>query len=179
MKKRFFLFALSLILLVTSQVGSVFAESSLEQAANELIGVHYKYGGTTTKGFDCSGFSMYVFKQFGINLPRVSRDQAKIGNAVSKNNLRPGDLLFFNTNGRGISHLGIYLGDGEFIHSSSSNGVIKNKLSQAYYVKRYVTARRILGEADFKEVTADLLDEELDEEIQEEDVTAVAPAVTP
>ncbi len=175
MKKSFFVFLLSFILLITSQVGSVFAESSLEQIAFDQVGVHYKYGGTTTKGFDCSGFTMFVFKQLGINIPHASKSQAKLGKAVTKDNLRPGDLLFFNTNGKNISHVGIYLGDGEFIHASSKNGVIKNNLNQAYYVKRYVTARRILGEADFKEVTAEIPLEELDEEIQEEEVTVVAP----
>ena len=90
--------------------------------AKSLLGVRYSWGGTTTSGFDCSGFTQYVYKNsLGINIPRVSRDQANAGSAVSMNNAKAGDLLYFDTMGGGrTSHVGIYLGDGKFIHASGS-----------------------------------------------------------
>ena len=100
------------------------------------------------KGFDCSGFTQYVFKSFGIHLSHSSKSQAVEGTAVKKNELRKGDLVFFKTDGKGISHVGIFLGDGKFAHSSSKHGVIIDDISEAYYVKRYVTAARILSGRD-------------------------------
>lgn len=125
-------------------------ETPIDELIASLIGTRYKSGGTTEKGFDCSGFTQYVFKAFGIDLNRTSRDQAREGSKIEKKHLRKGDLVFFNTNGKGISHVGIYLGDGKFAHSSSKNGVTINKLSEKYYVKRYVTARRVLSEQEYK-----------------------------
>ncbi|AJY73911.1 C40 family peptidase [Paenibacillus beijingensis] len=125
--------------------GNAFAnESELNETVNEVVGTPYKWGGTTVQGFDCSGFIRYVFNQFETKLPRTSRSQAKVGMKVEKEELRPGDLVFFNTNGIGISHAGIYIGEGKFAHSSSSKGVSISKLSDSYYKKRYVTARRIV-----------------------------------
>ncbi|WP_438434015.1 C40 family peptidase [Gorillibacterium sp. sgz500922] len=135
--------------------GNAFADDSaskLEAKVNKLIGIDYDYGGTTTKGFDCSGFTQYVFKAFDISLDRSSRDQAGQGKAVDKDDLRAGDLVFFNTSGNGISHVGIYLGDGVFVHASTNNGVIKNKLNESYYAKRYVTARRILTNDQYQDI---------------------------
>jgi cell wall-associated NlpC family hydrolase len=128
---------------------SAHAASKLDEAVNELIGIDYKWGGTTTKGFDCSGFTMYVFEKFGISLPHTSKGQANVGTEVGKDDLKPGDLVFFNTDGKGISHVGIYLGQGEFAHASSSKGVTISNLSDAYYAKRYVTARRVMDEETF------------------------------
>lgn len=90
--------------------------------ATSLLGVKYSWGGTTTAGFDCSGFTQYVYKNaLGINIPRVSRDQANAGSAVSMSNAKAGDLLYFDTMGGGrTSHVGIYLGSGKFIHASGS-----------------------------------------------------------
>lgn len=90
--------------------------------ATSLLGVKYSWGGTTTAGFDCSGFTQYVYKNaLGINIPRVSRDQANAGSAVSMSNAKAGDLLYFDTMGGGrTSHVGIYLGNGKFIHASGS-----------------------------------------------------------
>lgn len=136
--------------------GSVLAEKSasseLTDLVNEVIGTPYKWGGTTVKGFDCSGFILHIFNQFDVNLPRTSTSQAEVGNKVDKEELREGDLVFFNTSGRGISHAGIYIGEGKFAHSSSSKGVTISKLSDDYYEKRYVTARRVVKKDTFTAV---------------------------
>lgn len=103
------------------------------------------WGGSTLAGFDCSGFILYILDKFNVgDLPRTSQSQAKAGVAVSKDNLRVGDLVFFDTLGNGISHAGIYIGNDQFAHSSSSKGVRISKLSESYYRDRYVTARRVV-----------------------------------
>lgn len=130
--------------------GSAYADSSLTNIVDKTVGITYKTGGTTTAGFDCSGYTRYVFKKMGITLPRQSSAQYKVGTKVSRSNLRAGDLVFFNTSGKGISHVGIYVGDGKFAHSSSSKGVIVSKLSQSYYNKRYVGATRVMSTATYK-----------------------------
>ena len=135
--------------------GTALADAPLDEAIDELLGTDYKYGGTTENGFDCSGFTQYVFNEFGIDLTRSSRSQAVEGVKIAKKDLRKGDLVFFNTNGKSISHVGIYLGSGKFAHSSSKNGVTINELSEAYYVKRYVTARRVLSNEDYKKIATE------------------------
>ena len=113
--------------------------------AKKYIGIPYLWAGTTPSGFDCSGYVQYVFKAHGISLNRTAATQYKHGTYVSKSNLMPGDLVFFqNTYKAGISHVGIYIGDGKFIHSSSSKGVTISALSSSYYVSHYYGARRIL-----------------------------------
>jgi len=145
----------SLVLFLSIGAGSVFAaESKLDETVDGLIGTPYKFAGTTTNGFDCSGFTSYVFEQFGIDLPHSSKSQDQEGYWVDKSDLRKGDLVFFNTDGKGISHVGIYLGDGEFIHSATNHGVVKNKLSESYYAKRYVSARRVLWDDIYNQLTA-------------------------
>ena len=113
--------------------------------AKKYIGVPYLWAGTTPSGFDCSGYVQYVFKARGINLNRTTTQQYKHGTYVSKANLIPGDLVFFqNTYRAGISHVGIYIGNGQFIHASSSKGVTISYLSNSYWTSHYYGARRIL-----------------------------------
>lgn len=119
--------------------------SDIIATAKKLIGCPYKWAGATPSGFDCSGFVLYVFGAHGITLPRVSRSQYGEGTYVAKKDLQPGDLVFFfSTNKNVISHVGIYIGNGQFIHSSSSYGVIITDLESTYYQTRYYGARRIL-----------------------------------
>ncbi len=123
--------------------GSV-SKSDIVAEAKKYIGTPYVWGGTTTKGFDCSGYTQYVMKRCGITIPRTTTEQYKVGTYVAKSNLQPGDLVFLqNTYREGISHVGIYIGDGKMIHASSSKGVIISDLSSSYYVQHYYGARRI------------------------------------
>ncbi|HBV96948.1 MAG TPA: hypothetical protein DEF36_07870 [Desulfotomaculum sp.] len=117
--------------------------------ATSLLGSKYKYGGSGPDVFDCSGFTMYVFGTAGYKLPHSASDQAGYGIPVSKENLMPGDLVFFSYyNQPGINHVGIYTGDNEFIHASSSenNGktVTVSKMNSKYYEDNYKGARRLL-----------------------------------
>lgn len=131
--------------------GSVLSGNAVSSAqqiirtAKSYIGVPYVWGGTTPKGFDCSGFTQYVFAKHGFNLPRTTTEQYRLGRYVSKSQLQPGDLVFMqNTYREGISHVGIYVGDGKMIHASSSKGVVISDLSTAYYLQHYYGARRVL-----------------------------------
>ncbi|MBE8955725.1 MAG: C40 family peptidase [Quinella sp. 2Q5] len=110
----------------------------------DYLGVPYVFGGTSPYGFDCSGYVQYVFAKAGINLPRTADVQYEVGTPVSTAELIPGDLVFFETYTYGASHVGIYVGDGNFIHASSSRGVTVSSLGQAYYSSHYIGARRIL-----------------------------------
>lgn len=117
------------------------------QTAKKYLGTPYRPGGESPRqGFDCSGLTQTVFSEHNISLPRKSEEQARIGAPVSRNNLQPGDLLFFDTSGRGyISHVGIYIGKDKMIHASQREGVCVDSISKDYFQRRYVEARRIAG----------------------------------
>jgi N-acetylmuramoyl-L-alanine amidase len=112
-----------------------------------FLGVHYVYGGESPSGFDCSGFTNYIYRRFGIDINRTSTAQAKQGTYVPKNKLKPGDLIFFDTNGgknRQVNHAGMYIGNSNFIHASSSRTgaqVRISSLNESFYSKTYVTGR--------------------------------------
>ena len=114
--------------------------------AKKYLGCKYVYAGSGPSTFDCSGFTMYVYKNFGYSLGHSAVTQAKLGKYVSRSNLQPGDLVIFNNSANtSIGHVGIYIGGGNFIHASSGGGkVMISSLSGAYYNTRYVTARRIV-----------------------------------
>lgn len=112
--------------------------------AAKYKGVPYVFGGTTTKGFDCSGYVQYVFKDCKAKLPRLADEQALQGIFVTQKQLRPGDLVFFTTYAAGSSHVGIYAGDGQFWSASSSKGVMLSSLKDDYWKQRYYGARRVL-----------------------------------
>ena len=106
----------------------------------------YRYGGTTRRGIDCSALMVTWFRSlFDLDLPRTAAAQNRVGEAVSRHDLRPGDLVFFNTTGRGVSHVGVYVGGGEFAHSASSVGVSIASLSDEYWAPRYRGAKRVLS----------------------------------
>lgn len=119
-----------------------------QEAANyvkQFVGCKYVYGGSTPKGFDCSGLTMYVYKKYGINLSHSATAQSKVGTKVERANLQPGDLVFFKNyrTNTGIGHVGIYIGNNKFVHASTEKtGVITSSLTGSYST-RYVTARRI------------------------------------
>ena len=135
--------------LVTAPYGKAFITSrqgeQIVATGKNYIGVPYVFGGTTPSGFDCSGFLQYVFKQNGINIPRLADEQYKLGKSVSPSQLEPGDLVFFSTYEPGPSHCGIYVGGGNFMHASSSKGIRIDALSNEYWRPRFLGAKKIIG----------------------------------
>lgn len=122
---------------------AVLAKLSAQEQA--WRGTRYRIGGTSKKGVDCSGFMQVTFKElFGISLPRMTVDQAKVGRKVAKSELKAGDLVFFNT-GRGPNgkHVGVYTANGQFLHASTRGGVIYSSLNSPYWSKTYWQARRL------------------------------------
>lgn len=128
------------------EINSSIEANAIAQKAHNYLGCRYVYGTAGPSTFDCSGFTSYIFKQYGYSLPRTSYSQATVGEYIDKSNLKAGDLVFFsNSSTRSIGHVGIYVGDGEFIHASTSTrGVVKDSLSSDYYTRHYITARRIV-----------------------------------
>jgi len=116
--------------------------------ALQFVGYPYVYGGSTPKGFDCSGFTKYVYAQYGYSLNRSAASQLDNGTPVSMEELQPGDLVLFKKAGTGskrASHVGLYIGDGQFVHASTSKvGVIVSHMTDAYYTSGFVGGRRIL-----------------------------------
>lgn len=119
-------------------------ETDLVQMALACRGDRYRRGGTSRGGFDCSGFTRYVFARYGIRLPHSSAAQSSVGNSVDRSALQPGDLVFFHTYRRGVSHVGIYVGDNRFVHAATyGRGVRVDSMNSSYYASRYVCARRV------------------------------------
>ena len=118
----------------------------LVQSAHQYLGVPYKWGGTSESGFDCSGLTRAVYRLNGIELPRASYEQFEEGKSIKKDKLQRGDLVFFITNrGKRINHVGIYIGNGEFIHAPSKGKVVsKARLDNSYWSKAYKGARSYL-----------------------------------
>ena len=118
--------------------------SSVIATALSLRGAPYAWGGATPKGFDCSGFTHYVYAQHGVSIPRVAAHQYRVGAAVASQNLKPGDLVFFSTIAPGPSHVGLAIGDDQFVHAPSERGEVRvERLSTRYWQRRYLGARRI------------------------------------
>jgi cell wall-associated NlpC family hydrolase len=112
--------------------------------ALDLRGAPYRDGGNDPRGFDCSGFTQFVFAQHGLKLPRATRDQFRAGEVVAPEHLAAGDLLFFTTTSPGASHVGIAVGTDQFVHAPSSTGVVRvERLSAGYWTQRFVGARRV------------------------------------
>ena len=129
---------------LSSRGGSV--NKRLIDSAFKYIGTPYMMGGTGNGVFDCSGFTMRMYQMYGVNLPRTADVQYCVGTKVLFGKEQPGDLVFFETYLPGPSHVGIYIGEGKFIHASSSRGVTVSSLNQPYYSARYLGAKRIFKE---------------------------------
>ncbi|HYM22519.1 MAG TPA: C40 family peptidase [Vicinamibacterales bacterium] len=127
-----------------SRTAEAFDGYALVGTALALRGTPYRNGGTDPHGFDCSGFTQYVFAQYGVNLPRDVADQFKQGKLVKPDGLAPGDLIFFSTTGAGASHVAIAVGGDEFVHAPSSTGVVRvEHLSSSYWAPRFLGIRRV------------------------------------
>ena len=112
--------------------------------AREMIGKPYRYGGDTPAGFDCSGLVRYSYGRAGISMPRATPAQRNATTLISVRSLRPGDLLFFDQEGKKSSHVGIYLGDGRFVHAPSTGGRVRtDSLRTEFWKKHFVEARRV------------------------------------
>jgi cell wall-associated NlpC family hydrolase len=117
---------------------------ALVGTALALRGIPYRNGGVDPQGFDCSGFTQYVFAQYGVALPRDVREQFRVGKSVKPQDLSPGDIVFFATTDTGPSHVAIAIGGDEFVHAPSSTGVVRvEHLSSSYWSPRYLGARRL------------------------------------
>ena len=130
-----------------------FSSGAHELAMNALsvIGINYRYGGNNPEtGFDCSGMVRHVVRNaLGLDLPRTARDMAQFGKRIPLDDLKPGDLVFFNTMRRAFSHVGIYLGDNRFVHAPSTGGQVRiEDMSARYWVARFEGARRLPTEPE-------------------------------
>lgn len=120
------------------------ATNELAQAALNYVGVRYRFGGASPTGFDCSGLIYYTASKYmGVELPRVASSMANVGTSVQRSELQPGDLVFFNTRGFRNSHVGIYLGNNEFLHAPRTGTTVRVEKMSNYWNKRYNGARRL------------------------------------
>jgi cell wall-associated NlpC family hydrolase len=119
---------------------------ALVGTALELRGTPYRNGGASPSGFDCSGFTQYVFARYGVTLPREVREQFRVGKTVEPDQMRPGDLVFFTTTAPGASHVGIAIGGDAFVHAPSSTGVVRvERLGSRYWSPRFLGSRRVIA----------------------------------
>jgi cell wall-associated NlpC family hydrolase len=125
------------------------AETSIVDKALSWLGISYRFGGNGKKGFDCAGLVKRVFGDSGVKLPRTAADQFREGVVVAFSDLKPGDLVFFrNTYKRGISHVGIYIGEALFVHAASTRrSVVVDRIDLPYYLTRFAGGRRVTEEA--------------------------------
>jgi peptidoglycan DL-endopeptidase LytE len=118
---------------------------SVSRTAYRFIGARYVFGTSGPYNFDCSGFTRYVLGKQGVNLPHSAALQSRMGRFVRRSGLMPGDLVFFNTMGRGVSHVAVYVGDNKVVHATNPrDGVVVSSLSERYWSARYIGARRVL-----------------------------------
>jgi len=131
---------------ITSAVGGprTSTDNRMMDEIESWMGTPYAYGGESRNGVDCSAFTRAVYSAVNIEIPRTATQQAADAETVTPSNLQFGDLIFFNTSGSGISHVGIYIGNGFFAHASSSRGVVRESLSKQYYMDRIVSAGRFM-----------------------------------
>lgn len=152
---KYLLVGVSIIAMVMALLFSPFlnkAEASVSwgqevtEVAKRFMGVKYAAGGTTPKGFDASGFTKYVYKESAakVNLPRTVKDQYKVGTAIKQQDIREGDLVFFNTNGKDVSFVGIALNKDSFIAVTVNKGISIQSMKTNYWKDRYVGAKRVL-----------------------------------
>lgn len=134
----------------TVEAATVSKGQSVVNYGKKFMGVPYKFGASTstTKVFDCSSFMKHIFKKYGVNLPRTAAEQSKVGKAVSKSNLRVGDLVFFSSgsraNGKNVTHVAVYAGNGKILHTYGKPGVTISNLNSGTWKKTYLKARRVL-----------------------------------
>jgi cell wall-associated NlpC family hydrolase len=129
-----------------ARAGAYGSSADVVSNAKRAIGTPYRSGGSSEAGYDCSGFVMAIYKKTrGVSLPRTAEHQAGATQKISSSDLRPGDLVFFNTLHRSYSHVGIYVGDNQFIHSPSTGSRVRaDDIRQDYWNKRFDGARRVL-----------------------------------
>jgi cell wall-associated NlpC family hydrolase len=119
---------------------------TIATAALQLQGIPYRLGGTDVHGFDCSGLVQYVYALYGVALPRVVRDQYRVGRGVGLDDLEPGDLVFFSSDGDQVSHVGIVIGGDRFVHAPNARGVVRvDSLAVGYWGEHVAGARRVSG----------------------------------
>lgn len=132
------------------EAASVSKGAQVVNFGKQYMGTPYKFGASTstTRVFDCSSFMKHIFKKYGVNLPRTSAAQSKVGKAVSKSNLKAGDLVFFSSgsraNGRNVTHVAVYMGNGKILHTYGKPGVTISNLNSGNWKKTYLKARRVL-----------------------------------
>ncbi len=135
---------------------------------SQYFGTRYRLGGQTPGGFDCSGFVRFMYDRvFNMRLPRSSKEMSAIGSKVSRNDLQPGDLVFFQTRKQRINHVGIFIGNDTFVHSSLSKGITEDQLKLGYFEKRFAGAVRLLDPSTEKLPALPLPKEETGNDITE------------